>query len=66
MSKKILLLGAGRSSGALIDYLLEHAAQDDLRLTVADQSIEHIREKLNGNTSASAVLLDAADPYQSS
>ena len=66
MSKKILLLGAGRSSGALIDYLLEHAAQDELHLAVADQSIEHIREKLHGNTAATAVVLNAADAYQTS
>jgi len=66
MSKKILLLGAGRSSGALIDYLLEHAAQDELQLTIADQSIDHIRERLHGNTNANAVVLNAADPYQTS
>lgn len=66
MSKNILLLGAGRSSGALIDYLLEHAAQDNLQLTIADQSIDHIREKLHGNTTANAVALNAADAYQSS
>ncbi len=35
--RKILILGAGRSASSLIQYLIQHAATQDWRITVADR-----------------------------
>ena len=35
--RKILILGAGRSASSLIHYLIQHAAAQDWRITVADK-----------------------------
>jgi len=42
--KKILLLGAGRSSSVLLDYLKEHSAALKWHITVADVSLNHAKE----------------------
>ena len=38
--KKVLLIGAGKSSGYLIDYLLSYAVAENYELTVADLNME--------------------------
>lgn len=38
--KRILVIGAGRSAVVLIDYLLEHAAQENWHITLADADLE--------------------------
>ncbi len=50
--KKILILGAGRSSTSLIRYLEENASKYSWQLTVADQDLELVREKTNAPTIA--------------
>jgi saccharopine dehydrogenase-like NADP-dependent oxidoreductase len=57
---RILILGAGRSSSALIDYLLQNAQQHDWFVTVGDQSLEAAKEKVAGNARARGVYFDAA------
>ena len=42
LSTRILLLGAGRSASALIDYLLAHAPAEKWFLTVADAQPAHL------------------------
>lgn len=59
--KKILLIGAGRSSSSLISYLLSHAANEGWILTVADMSIRSAEEKTAGHASARAIQLDIND-----
>ncbi len=56
--RKILLLGAGRSSGALIKYLLEHAQADDFELTVADISVSSAKEKIHQHERGRAIAFD--------
>jgi saccharopine dehydrogenase-like NADP-dependent oxidoreductase len=56
--QKILLLGAGRSSGALINYILKHAEQDGYHLTVADISLEQALEKTGNHPFSEALALD--------
>lgn len=56
--RKILLLGAGRSSGALIKYLLEHAQADDFELTVADISVSSAEEKIHKHERGRAIAFD--------
>ncbi len=52
MTSKILLLGAGRSSSALIDYLLQNAESDGFILQVGDQSIESALAKTKNHPNA--------------
>ncbi|WP_276369245.1 saccharopine dehydrogenase C-terminal domain-containing protein [Chryseolinea sp. H1M3-3] len=44
--KTILIVGAGRSSSALIDYLLQHASLNDWQIIVGDISLEAARERI--------------------
>jgi saccharopine dehydrogenase (NADP+, L-glutamate forming) len=43
--KNLLVLGAGRSAGSLISYLLDQARANNWQVTVADQSEQLAREK---------------------
>jgi saccharopine dehydrogenase (NADP+, L-glutamate forming) len=56
--KKVLLIGAGKSSGYLIDYLLQHAVSEHYELTVADLSAEAALLKTKGLPNSSAIALD--------
>lgn len=56
--RQILILGAGKSSGVLIDYLVEHAATQDWHISVADISREHALQKTQGRASATAIGFD--------
>ena len=56
--KNILLIGAGKSSGALIDYLLKHAEQDNYQLTVADITKEGAEAKTKNRSHSIAIALD--------
>ncbi len=59
--KKILLIGAGRSSSYLISYLLKHAKSENWTLTIADLSKENANAKLGGHKSGNAIALDIQD-----
>lgn len=43
--KKILLIGAGKSSNALVDYLLRNAAQNNWQIHIADIDPKGVEEK---------------------
>jgi len=47
---RLLLLGAGRSTSSLIDYLLRYAAQENWFLTVADANPAHLVPVLAAHT----------------
>lgn len=59
--KQILLFGAGKSSTALINYLLRHAPAENWHLAVADVNENAIREKTGESTRVTAVALDIRD-----
>jgi saccharopine dehydrogenase-like NADP-dependent oxidoreductase len=59
--KKILVIGAGRSSSVLIDYLIENAADEDWFVTVADANIELAESKTQESERAKAFHFDAND-----
>jgi saccharopine dehydrogenase-like NADP-dependent oxidoreductase len=44
----ILILGAGRSSSALISYLLQFGARNGIEVTVGDVSLQAARERTSG------------------
>jgi saccharopine dehydrogenase-like NADP-dependent oxidoreductase len=59
--KKILVIGAGRSSSVLIDYLIEHAADEDWFITVADTDIELATKKTHHSEKAKPFQFNAND-----
>lgn len=62
--KKILLLGAGRSSGALINYLLENANADNYILRVGDRSLEFANDKTRNHPKAQPFSFDVENIEQ--
>ena len=59
--KQILVLGAGRSSLALIRYLLDNAGSAGWLVTVADISIEAANQKTNGHSCSRPTGMDVYD-----
>jgi len=58
--RTILLLGAGRSASSLLKYLIDHAPEQEWRVTVAERAIAHVRELTRGHDDvATPVELDA-------
>ncbi len=54
----ILVLGAGRSSSALIDYLLQQAVHHDWNVTVGDISFEAAKERVSHSAKGRAIEFD--------
>lgn len=62
--KQILLLGAGRSSGALIQYLLDHTDSQGFSLKIGDIDVQQASQKLKGHKHGSAFLFNVEDEIQ--
>lgn len=56
--KKILLIGAGRSTSSLTQYLLFNAENENWFITIADQSKELASEAANNHSNARAIAFD--------
>jgi len=56
--KKILILGAGRSSYVLIQYLLRESGPNNYKIIVVDSQIDLITRKINGHLNSEAVNID--------
>lgn len=56
--KKILLIGAGRSTSSLVQYLLFNAENENWFITIADQSKELASESANNHERAKAIAFD--------
>lgn len=59
--KRILVIGAGRSSSTLIKYLLDNAQSEDWKITVCDVDLPLAERKTGGHDRAEAKLFDAND-----
>jgi len=59
--KNILVLGAGRSSTTLIQYLLDHSSQNKWNIILGDISEEQALQKLKGHPSGKAVRFNIRD-----
>ena len=55
MKKSILVLGAGRSSSALISYLLDHAEKGSWHVTVGDYFVESAIERIGQSKFGTAI-----------
>lgn len=64
MQKSILILGAGRSSSSLINYLLKEAAIHNWSITVGDMSIKAAQERI-GAARGQAIAFDIQNKEQS-
>lgn len=56
--KKILVLGAGRSSSSMIAYLLQHAAKYQWEIIVGDTSLKASQERVGNHSSGKAITFD--------
>ena len=63
--KTILVLGAGRSSSSLINYLLEHAPVYDWRVVVGDISAKSAEERIRSSPHGQAVRFDIQEQASS-
>jgi len=62
--RKILILGAGRSSSALIHYLHEHAGEYGWEITIGEKNYQMLREKLNEYSGLNLISFDIEDENQ--
>lgn len=63
--RTVLVLGAGRSSGALIDYLLEQSLVCDWNVIVGDKDVAAARARVKNHTRGRTLHFDPADHDES-
>lgn len=56
--RKILIVGAGKSTGVLIDYLLGKSKTEDLQMIIGDLVLENAQKLVGNHPNAIAVSLD--------
>lgn len=61
MARRILVVGAGKSTSYLLDYLLEHSRAEDLEIIIADKNPEGVPEKLHKHPNTHVIGLDISD-----
>ena len=59
--KKILLFGAGKSAGCLIDFLLKETAIRHWKFTIADGNPSAVKVKIGSAEHATVAVLDVSD-----
>lgn len=62
--KQVLVIGAGRSSTYLIDYLLEHAPSHDWQITIADLQLDWAEKRAAGHPNARPIAFDLDNQLQ--
>ena len=62
--KKILVIGAGRSTVSLIDYLIAKASTHNWHVFVADMDLKLAQSKVGKNANATAIQLDVSNDEQ--
>ncbi len=60
--RTLLIIGAGKSTAVLIDYLLNKAASEDLELIVCDIDLDNARKMTGAHPRARAIQLDVFRP----
>jgi len=60
--KKLLIVGAGKSTTYLIEYLLQKSQSENLCITVGDLSIDFANRLIRGYSNAKAVFFDCLNP----
>lgn len=62
--KNILVIGAGRSSSSLIKYLLANESAENWSVTIADVSLDLIKQKIVSKPTTRAVVFDVHNDLQ--
>jgi len=62
--KQVLVLGAGKSTGVLIEYLLQEATTNDWRIVVADLDESQAAARIDGHDRGESAGLDVEDDGQ--
>ena len=62
--RKILVIGAGKSSSSLITYLLSKSEEEHLHITVADVSLAVSKIKIQEHKNGSAIKLDVSNKVE--
>ena len=62
--RNILIIGAGKSTSLLIDYLLKKAPSEHLHITVGDISLTNAQKLLNNHPNATPLTLDVFNKVQ--
>ncbi len=63
MSRSILVIGAGKSSSVLIEYLLEQAGDQDWQVRVADMDLDLAQSRVGDHPRGEALTFDAGDEF---
>jgi len=58
MSRKILVLGAGKSTSYLIDYFLDKSESENLKITIGDLQPKNITNSIRQHNNCSVIALD--------
>ncbi|MEM1257342.1 MAG: saccharopine dehydrogenase C-terminal domain-containing protein [Bacteroidota bacterium] len=61
MARKILVLGAGKSTSYLLDYFLNKSVSEDLHLTIGDLNVASIPPKIASHSRCQAIELNILD-----
>jgi saccharopine dehydrogenase-like NADP-dependent oxidoreductase len=56
--KEILIIGAGRSTYSLVEYLKDQSMSNGWKITIADQSLEWAQQKAGDHPNTKAVVFD--------
>ncbi|SEP95135.1 Saccharopine dehydrogenase, NADP-dependent [Hyunsoonleella jejuensis] len=64
--RKILVIGSGKSTSCLLQYLLDRSQSENLHITVADININSAQQLLNNHPNAVAMVFDVFDDAQRS
>lgn len=64
--KRILVIGAGRTSSSLIKYLLSKSPENDWYVTIADQSLDAAEQKAGDHSRAKAIKFNVMDDEERS
>lgn len=59
--RKILIIGAGKSTSYLIKYLLDKSYEEELHIIIADKNISHARKLVGNHENGQAIMLDISD-----
>lgn len=64
MTKKIFVIGAGRSASSLIKYLLDESVKNDFEVRVGDRDLSLVKEKIAKHPKGTAVNFDVFNDKQ--
>lgn len=59
--KRILLIGAGRSTGSLIKYLVENAMDNDWEIIIADRNFDFLDKSYTTTDRVTTIVFDVTD-----